>query len=315
MDSIGRFTRLDTESCRPKERFDFWRSLHPLIEIEPKESNAKDGFAAKRLLCQGGRGTAFGLTTAGDTISRFGRPTGDFLLLSSTISGAAEIDTAQGTARSVAAGPELVVIDSSRPMTTRTSDHSHMYLTLPFDLVRAEGKGRSWPPAKRITVLPSRGLVSFLLAQMQHMALHGESLDQSQAARALDAMVVLALGALEHADPDREVLPEGSSADALHAAALRYIDLNFVDLNLTASQVAAAVGCSRAQLYRVFEGRGASIGGAIRDVRFECAKRLLRSGERLSVKQVAHRCGYRSVEAFIRAFRARTDQTPSQFRN
>jgi len=315
MDNVGRFTRLDTESCSPKERFAFWRSLHPWIEIEPKDASADGGFAAERLLCQGAEGTTFGFTAAGDTISRFGRPAGDFLLLSTTISGAAEIDAAQGAVHSVGAGPELVVIDGSRPMTTRTSGHSHLYLTLPLDLVRADGKGRSWPPPEGIGVLPSRGLVSFLLAQMQHMALHGESLGQPQAARALEAMVVLALGALEQVEADQQVRPEGAPGDAIHAVARRYIDLNLADLNLTAAHVAAAVGCFRAQLFRVFEGRGASVGAAIRDARFECAKRLLCSGERLPVKLVAHRCAYRSVEAFTRAFRARTDQSPSQFRN
>ncbi|WP_428651225.1 helix-turn-helix transcriptional regulator [Roseibium sp.] len=308
------FAKLDTKAQKPKDRFEYWRSLHPMIDMDPADKSAIEAFKAQTLVRGSDDGTTFGYTCADDTITRFARSNGEFVLLSLTVSGDAAVDVPGGGEHAVRAGREIILIDGSRPMTTRTFNHAHLYVTLPLDIIRGKIGSNRWPPRDGIARLPYQGLVPFLVAQMQMFAENGPRLEPADADRAMEAMKLLALGVLDQQDLATAPACEGPRADALFSAAQRYIALNFGDLDLTAGAVAAALGCSRSQLYRIYQDRNSSVGSDIRTMRLQHAKLLLLEDLTLPNKLVAYRCGYRSVEAFIRAFKEQSGQTPQQFR-
>lgn len=84
---------------------------------------------------------------------------------------------------------------------------------------------------------------------------------------------------------------------------------------LTVDDVAAAVGLSRSQLSRLFYATY-QIGPAerLRQLRIELARHLL-STTTLSVKEVAHACGFVRANHFGRVFQQVTGTTPFTFRN
>jgi AraC family transcriptional regulator, regulatory protein of adaptative response / methylphosphotriester-DNA alkyltransferase methyltransferase len=83
---------------------------------------------------------------------------------------------------------------------------------------------------------------------------------------------------------------------------------------LSLDDIARRLASSRRQLQRAY----AEIGGTtfrtyLTDVRMRKAAELLASG-RLTVREVAHRVGYRQPAQFAKAFRRRHGSAPSDFR-
>jgi AraC-like DNA-binding protein len=83
---------------------------------------------------------------------------------------------------------------------------------------------------------------------------------------------------------------------------------------LSLDDIARRLASSRRQLQRAY----AEIGGTtfrthLTDVRMRKAAELL-SGGRLTVREVAHRVGYRQPAQFAKAFRRRHGAAPSDFR-
>lgn len=95
--------------------------------------------------------------------------------------------------------------------------------------------------------------------------------------------------------------------------ALAYIDAH-LDADLSLERLSRVAACSRFHFHRLFRARfGLSLHQYVR------LCRLRRAGERLafrrcSVLDIALDSGYRSPEAFARAFRQASGQTPSAFR-
>ncbi len=82
----------------------------------------------------------------------------------------------------------------------------------------------------------------------------------------------------------------------------------------TAETLAGALGVSRVTLWRRFEkGTGQSPAEYIRKARLDHARRLLRE-TRLTVGEIARRCGYYHASAFSRAFRRAEHAPPEKWR-
>lgn len=87
-----------------------------------------------------------------------------------------------------------------------------------------------------------------------------------------------------------------------------------LDQELDAAQLARMSGFSLHHFHRVFRGAtGESVMGFVRRLRLEQAANQLRYGES-PVTDIAFDVGYRSHEAFTRAFRARFGEPPRSFR-
>lgn len=84
--------------------------------------------------------------------------------------------------------------------------------------------------------------------------------------------------------------------------------------DLSAPWVAAALGISERQLYRLFEPTGLSFARYVLACRLERACLVLKQYPALSVADVARRCGFDGVSTFYRVFRKAYGLSPADFR-
>lgn len=310
------FTRLSTGSRRAGDRFEFWRGLHPNIDVEPAENFAHKNFRGELLHYGAPDGSTFGLTTSDDIVARFAQPNRDFVLISLTLAGSAALRVAGQTEQVVSARDGFVAIDSRRPLTTVTSGYKHLYLTIPR--ARVVEALDDDPDILRdgLVRLPSSGVAEILKSHMLMTARQGMRLDPRVARIAVGCGIDLALTALvQELDRTGHAMSAGDSSGLIHAAARRFIELHFDDSTLTAEQVAQAVGCSRAGLHRAFAGREEGVGGTIRRTRLDAASKLLASSGEHSVAQIAHACGFVNASSFARAFKSYSGTTPTTYRD
>ena len=89
---------------------------------------------------------------------------------------------------------------------------------------------------------------------------------------------------------------------------------NRLERGVSVSELAAGVGLSRSRLEHMFRGQvGSSIRTYVEAVRLARAEGLLRD-LRLSVKEIATRCGYASTSSLTREFKRRLGLSPSEYR-
>lgn len=113
---------------------------------------------------------------------------------------------------------------------------------------------------------------------------------------------------------EREIA-EGSIREARLAAAIRFVETNYLDPSLSSAHVAAALGISVRYVNRLFEMSGQSLSERLLEYRLRAAHGLLGSdGRDLRISDIAHRCGFSDISAFNRRFRMRFGASPRTFR-
>jgi AraC family transcriptional regulator, positive regulator of tynA and feaB len=310
---LPRIARITNSLLPPRLRFDYWRSLNFLVDLDVPDRELRHGYRAELVRYLAADGVEFGFGSSDDTISRFSKPSGDFIMLSMALSGKVGVRH-DGGEHTVTPASGFSVVDGARPLTTVTVDHSHLYLVIPRAKLQGRFDNDLSLPDKGFCSLPRHALAYLLEAHLQAMASMGPTLDPTTAKIAMKAAVDLAVGSLAQAATDGGPLDPERQADALFAAACRYIRVNAGRYDLTAADVAAAVGCSRAGLFRIFETHDETIRGTIENVRFEWAAVLLSSDTPPPIEQVAMLCGFSGAAVFARSFRRRFGTTPTAFR-
>lgn len=95
-----------------------------------------------------------------------------------------------------------------------------------------------------------------------------------------------------------------------------YIGRHFRDPGLSPATAAQANRISVRYLHKVFQGRGTTFGHMLIETRLDEAHRLLMSSERrLSIGEIAYRCGFINQAHFSSRYRDRFQQTPRQTRS
>lgn len=97
--------------------------------------------------------------------------------------------------------------------------------------------------------------------------------------------------------------------------ALRFIEANFTNQNLTAAVLAQNLGLSDRYLQRIFASNGENVSGFIRRRRIvEACKRLDRRGEsHASIQIIAYETGFSDPAHFSRVFRQHTGMSPLEW--
>jgi AraC-like DNA-binding protein len=97
-------------------------------------------------------------------------------------------------------------------------------------------------------------------------------------------------------------------------AAREYIDQHLQDEGLVAQDVAAHIGISERHLRRLFADRDATVADYVQQRRLEQAHRLLQAetARRLTIAEIAYRCGFSNHAHFSRVFKRRYSLTPSE---
>lgn len=310
------FYRLSTKSKPARKRFDFWRDMHSEIgvDFERAGKRSSENFSAELLFSPSQDGCVFGHETLDDINVSVRTDHDGFVFFSTAVAGAVKLDPRDGREQIVTARHGLTVLDGLHPHRASTIDHSQVFVSLPGTVAESILSGMPRSIKNGVVVLPPTGLARFLISHLHLLASSCEHLDALSTQLAMKMARDLACGILEQIGQTEKFDEAGSAADAIHVAAERYIDVNIANRDLCAEAVANAVGCSRAQLYRVFAAREQSVGEMIRAARMKRASALLRMSPPIALKRIAHLSGYASVGSFTRGFRQHTGLTPLQFR-
>lgn len=307
------FSRATTASVAAGDRLDFWRHLFLGAQIDLQDRERPADFHGE-LIGGAGAGSAFLSLRSDPVVSRFGRPELGVLLLGVVHGGAWQVR--HGHDGTTVLDPEsgLVLFDCDRPAIVQGTRHSLSYLALPrAAVIAAMGRPEPVPPGEAFLRLPAGGLSPVLVAHLRAMGEHGIRLNEAEGAAAIQAATGLAMTLLAglRTPPERQ---DGRYDDALFAAAQRYIALNCGRFDLTADDVAGAVGCSRAHLYRLFALRDRTVAGELREVRLRQARRLIETQSSRPIGLIAFDCGYTDLSAFGKAFKRRFGLGPSDWR-
>jgi AraC-like DNA-binding protein len=311
---LNAFRRVDTSALRSSDRFDYWRSIHPGTRLESVGREAGREFQASNLFYAASGGTMFSRTASTGTRSYFGEDNPDLMLISRTTRGALHVQSGDAQTRIDSSTQGFLMLDCRRRARVATlGRHAHMYVAIPRRMVlEALGEDTS-REGSAVRILPDKGLFPFLGAQMRALAARGASLSAHEADVAVDTAVTLALSGLQQLRHGRTEISAAQSI--LFLEARRQIELRHGEQGLTAIDIAASLGCSRAHLYRAFLAHAASFAVMMRQMRLEKARALLRARRRRSIAAIAYDCGYGDVASFGRAFRARFGFSPAAWRD
>ena len=221
------------------------------------------------------------------------------------------------TVTPVTAETGLMLFDQDRPLVTTSLQPVTMTgLKLPRALV-SEALGAQPIVRAQDAVRPflnPGGLLYGLLQHLETMAQYASGPDVVDVTEAMSTARSMVMTLLAKRNPRRWSLSEAFD-DALLASARYQLDLHAGNPDLTAEQVAAMLGCSRAHLYRQFARQGDTVVGALRQARLCGAGRLLESRTAWPIGEIALRCGYSDFSAFGKAFRRLFGMTPGDFRH
>ncbi len=122
----------------------------------------------------------------------------------------------------------------------------------------------------------------------------------------VDLMLRTALGL----DPDH-----ADTCAARRHQVERYVTDHLTSPNLGIYEIAAALRISPRRLYQLFEDRDETLSELIQRLRVEHAKDLLAAapGERITLDDLARRCGFGSTRTLTRAFQRTTGSTPARY--
>lgn len=293
------------------DRFDFWRQL-PLGKHIQQPLETGSAFFGE-----------FNYVATPDTVSfvemgidaclgRFGSSDGDWVDIGMVNAGAMYIRYGRGQSLVLSPSARPVVFDPTQPMTASTPRSDLVFLRLPrAAVVAAAGRAAM---SKGLAVRPlAPGVLTMQLAACLQRLRRGREQTETATAQSLHMARALALVALARDQGAGHHWPDVLE-QALYLAACHQLAQSLADPFLTADLVAAALGCSRAQLYRVFAAHGTSVAGYLYDLRMRRAAQLLVEFPAAAIGTLVMQCGYGGPIAFDKAFRRRFGMTPSDWR-
>jgi len=311
MESIGIQYQLDDR------HLDVWRDVvcDELLEADSPWSSGRSLGVALGVTAIGGVvHLDCGVTHAGLTLARDARRVAkgghETMGLSVVLTGAAEITTSTGV--HVLGAGELCLLSSREIFAKRLSaNYREQFLFLPVPLALALGS--SVPVmAQRVLVAPRRGLGSVLADGVVSLARECNTLSRAEWNTALRAIFELAAGVFGTPDPEGVI---ESTREVHHRRALRYIDTNLADPELSPTVIAIALRISPRYLHLLFEA-GSSVGATILTKRLDrCRAALLDRVDHRSISEIAFAWGFNDAAHFSRTFKARFGSSPRALRS
>lgn len=302
-----RWLRHSTQEVPKGDRFDFCHALIAGSRFESPLGERGDYFGDFRFAVTPG-GIDFVEMIVDPCASRFGAGGDDTSVVIGVLNaGYMHIRHGKDQTFALQAGAGPVVFDPGRPMTARTSRTDTSYLRFSrAEIMEALG-GDAVPRGMAVRPLPP----NLLTAQLQ-ACVHGlksgscEGVAAGAALRAARALVLVALAGTRGAGHHWS----DALDDALFDAAIHQLAYHVANPRVTVEEIAATLGCSRAQLYRVFAVRGEGVEQRLRGLRMQQAAALLTARPRLALDLIAERCGYGESMAFRKAFLRHFGMTP-----
>jgi AraC-like DNA-binding protein len=310
----GHMSAFSTAAVPKHQRADYWygtvfRRLDPTGRLDKHHL-----FQADMLRLSGDKGTELvclsgNAIQAQRSLQRCGQDGVDDISIDFLVKGSGTTLAPAGAQR-LEAG-DMAVLDCAQPVQIQRADFRMITLFLP----RAQVQAVTGDPAGLGgQVLPSQGLGLLLRQHLLTTLGLANSMFPAERTAAISAARDMALAIL-HMQAPRRIAPEHVDAGTYHAA-LAVISRSSANPALTPLQIAAAIGCSRATLYRAFGKQGETVGAAILQARLaNAAQRLCaESTPRLPISEIAYQSGFTDYTAFTRIFKRRYGMTPSEMR-
>lgn len=296
------FRRASTCDVPARDRFDFWRMQFAGMPLERPRAMLGRDFDGNIVATPETGGIRFSSMLVDPANCRFGDEQRGVVLLGRIHHGLVEIDDGHRRVATVGAHSGLMLFDCDRMLGTRSQRYAMDCLALPSKLVRSLLGGAPVSPTDIVRRLQSGPLARTFLQHMRGLAKHGPEYSPADAGKALSVARSMAVALLADHGGHWRSLSTSWDGDLLEAAN-QELSQHLGDARFTAAQLAAAMGCSRAHLYRLFERHGQTIMGRLRTLRMERALMLLQSHRQQSIASIAVHCGYADLSAFGRAFR------------
>lgn len=301
----------DTGKIGAGDRLNYWSS-DVLRRMSIARMDDKPAFFAKLSRIEGRRGEFWDHTSDAIRVERGPRRCasdgGDEIYVGMLVDGPSRVSQ-NGNDHALVAG-NLYVVDFARPVRAEWSTHREVAIVIPRERVTAlAGRKAIGLGGAR---LDRPGLAELLASHLALTARRMRGLSPVGREAAIDAATDLACALLRQIADETAELPP----DDVLAAALMVIDQRHADPVLSPQRVAAAVGCSRSELYRAFSGQAESVAATIWTARLEQARRtlVLRPALDLNIAQIAAGCGFLDPSNFNRMFRNRYGMTPREMR-
>ncbi|MEO3435599.1 helix-turn-helix domain-containing protein [Inquilinus sp. CAU 1745] len=313
------FQTVSSEAAPPPERYDYWTgSLVRGLQVDrPNERQARDFRAtATSLASLSGemhlvRTDGFaGTRTPGHIRADQSDEMALHLIVEGKLTGQYE-----GDSEIVAEAGDFFLVDVARPLRLAIEGCSSLIqIDLPRSLMESIFPVRIPPPSSVAKALAASSLTPLLRAHLLQLSRAVSGMNAAERLTMLDASEAFVIATIEGAFAGTAV-PGKTGNEGLFMAAQRYIRAHLGRHNLNPSEIAAAVGCSRATLYRLFQGHGLTVSGHIRELRLQRLMRLLqRTSDGALVAVLAYRCGFHDIPNVNQMFRRRFGVSPTQAR-
>lgn len=301
--------QISTDAVAPRQSYDFWRNM----VFYNFSANSPDDEQRHHFRAQG---TAYFTPEVTVAVSQADRLRGSRHLAQHRADGMDDISIglvvegsrwqvdASGHEHRARAG-EFYVYDAARPAEVGWSRGGSVFVSMPRAAALASGiAGLTANTLARR--LAGSTLAPFLAAQFSQLWKRNATLASADVARLTPSLLALARAALG-GDEARDDEPLDSGR---FAAACRFIHDHLGDDDLSPARIAAAIGCSRATLYRLFAERELPIAGYVRELRLKGAMTVLASRPGTSISAVAVHFGFNDLSTFSQAFRRRFGISP-----
>lgn len=207
---------------------------------------------------------------------------------------------------------DMMVIDLAQPAAMQRAEHQVISLFLPRKSVQAlAGEAASLAGL----ILPATGLAAMLRSHMRLTVEQAHDMSPAHRILAIQMARDMALSILQMQTHGRSDVDE--LAAGFYQAAIMLISRKCTDPELTPQRVAAALGCSRAGLYRAFVKHGHTVAASIWAARVEHAKAMLTAPAfaNRAISEIAFRSGFSDYSTFIRLFKRSYGTSPGQIRS
>lgn len=209
---------------------------------------------------------------------------------------------------------QFLLIDARSPQHTRFLAPHFVQVNLPRTELQAMLGRASLSQLSR--AVSQSGLAGLLASQLGQYREISDKLTSRERRGFLEATEALAASVVE------SVCLQGGLRDGgqhrlqgLYAAAQQHIRANLGDPALNGATIAAALGCSRATLYRAFAEHGLGVAEFLRNLRMKKAHQMLqKASTHYSIAEVAAHCGFMDHASFSRLFRQHYGVSPSDVR-
>lgn len=204
------------------------------------------------------------------------------------------------------------VYDTAKPyVVTNPCRVTHVVVLVPRERLRGLGGALDAVTVRRFggRAGASRRTFELLAGALEDAA----AADAAQAARAADRLAeTIGAALLERAG----VANDRALGEAMRDRVLAYIDANLRDPAMTLDRVAAAVGCGKRNLHKLFHDQVETLGEYIWRARLARARGDLAAPalRARSITEIAFSWGFSSSPHFSRAFRARYGTSPRGYR-